>query len=130
LIGRWLKQGAQAALPAVLAPRTALEFRRWQPGDETQPGVYKIPVPKQRHVVVPDVLLVPLVGFDPAGYRLGYGGGYYDRTLAALPAKPLVIGIGFELSRLETIYPQPHDIPMSVIVTEHGVLTPAAGSQN
>jgi 5-formyltetrahydrofolate cyclo-ligase len=120
LMGNWLQQGAQAALPVVLAARTALEFRRWQPGDETEPGVYKIPVPKQRHVVIPDILLVPLVGFDPAGYRLGYGGGYYDRTLAALAVKPMAIGIGFEQARLATIYPQPHDIPMDIIITESG----------
>jgi 5,10-methenyltetrahydrofolate synthetase len=77
-------------------------------------------VPKQRHVVIPDISLVPLVGFDPAGYRLGYGGGYYDRTLAALAVKPMAIGIGFEQARLATIYPQPHDIPMDIIITESG----------
>jgi 5-formyltetrahydrofolate cyclo-ligase len=59
---------------------------------------------------------VPLLGFDAAGYRLGYGGGYYDRTLASLDPKPVIIGVGHELGRLETIYPQPHDIPMDVIV--------------
>jgi 5-formyltetrahydrofolate cyclo-ligase len=68
--------------------------------------------------VLPDVLLAPLVGFDAGGYRLGYGGGYYDRTLAALPERPLVVGVGFETSGMETIHPQPHDIPMDLIVTE------------
>lgn len=68
-------------------------------------------------------LLVPLVGFDADGFRLGYGGGYYDRTLAVLEPKPLTIGIGFELGRLETIHPQPHDVPMDAIVTEAGVAT-------
>jgi 5-formyltetrahydrofolate cyclo-ligase len=63
---------------------------------------------------------VPLVGFDPEGYRLGYGGGYYDRTLAAMSPKPLTIGVGYELGRLETIHPQPHDIPMDVLVTDSG----------
>ena len=67
-------------------------------------------------------LLVPLVGFDPAGYRLGHGSGYYDRTLATFTAKPLNIGIGYELGRLETIHPQPHDISMDAIVTESGVI--------
>lgn len=126
LVGELLEQGARAALPVVVEKRTAMEFRLWQPGDETVPGVYKIPVPKVRNVVVPNVLMVPLVGFDPAGYRLGYGGGYYDRTLASLPDKPLAIGIGFELSRLTTIYPQTHDIPMDKIVTESGIQSPAA----
>jgi 5-formyltetrahydrofolate cyclo-ligase len=64
---------------------------------------------------------VPLLGFDAAGYRLGQGGGYYDRTLANLPQRPLTIGIGYEFGRLETIHPQPHDIPMDAIVTERGV---------
>jgi 5-formyltetrahydrofolate cyclo-ligase len=79
-------------------------------------------VPAEGEPVTPTTLLVPLVGFDEMGYRLGYGGGYYDRTLASLPAKPLAIGVGYELSYLGTIYPQPHDIPMSAIVTEGRLL--------
>ena len=61
-----------------------------------------------------------MVGFDAANYRLGYGGGYFDRTLAALSPRPIAIGLGFELSRLATIFPQPHDIPLDLIVTEAG----------
>ena len=76
----------------------------------------------------PTALLVPLVGFDGHHYRLGYGGGYYDRTLAALDPKPLTIGIGCELGRVATIYPQAHDIPMDAIVTEAGVATTSIGS--
>jgi 5,10-methenyltetrahydrofolate synthetase len=67
------------------------------------------------------VLLVPLLGFDAAGYRLGYGGGYYDRTLAAMEPRPLAIGVGYEALRLPTIHPQPHDIPMDAIVTDAGI---------
>ncbi|MEZ5592020.1 MAG: 5-formyltetrahydrofolate cyclo-ligase [Gammaproteobacteria bacterium] len=78
-------------------------------------------MPKKREVVEPDVLLVPLVGFDDKAYRLGYGGGYFDRTIAAMRQRPLAIGIGYELARLNTIYPQPHDIPMDAIVTEQGL---------
>ena len=84
-------------------------------------GIWNIPIPSERYPVQPTVLLVPLVGFDAAGYRLGHGGGYYDRTLANLPQKPLGIGIGYDLGRLESIHPQPHDMPMDVIVTESGV---------
>ena len=80
-------------------------------------GVWNIPFPAEGEAVQPDTLLVPLVGFDTAGYRLGYGGGFYDRTLAMMPARPHTIGIGFTASRLRTIYPQPHDIPMDRIVT-------------
>jgi 5,10-methenyltetrahydrofolate synthetase len=65
-------------------------------------------------------VLAPLVGFDRACYRLGYGGGYFDRTLAALSPRPFAIGIGFELQQIQTIYPQPFDVPMDVIVTESG----------
>ncbi len=63
-------------------------------------------------------LALPVVGFDRQGYRLGYGGGYYDRTLAAMPAKSRAVGVGFELSQIATIYPQPHDIAMNLIVTD------------
>jgi 5-formyltetrahydrofolate cyclo-ligase len=77
-------------------------------------------VPAEGPPVQPDTLLVPLVGFDARGYRLGHGGGYYDRTLAAMPRRPLAVGIGFESLRLPTIHPQPHDIPMDMIVTERG----------
>jgi len=118
LIGELVERGARAALPAVVTPRKPLEFWLWRPGEALKPGAYQIPVPRARQVVEPDVLLAPLVGFDAAGYRLGYGSGYFDRTLAALPGQPFVIGIGYEFSRLETIYPQAHDIPMTVIVTE------------
>jgi 5-formyltetrahydrofolate cyclo-ligase len=74
--------------------------------------------------VRPTALLVPLVGFDRRGYRLGYGGGYYDRTLAAMGPKPFTIGIGYEIGCLETIHPQPHDIPMHAIVTGAGLVRP------
>jgi len=121
LIRRLVEQGAEAALPAVVEKGGPLEFRAWRPGDRLERGFWNIPVPAERKVVRPTVLLVPLVGFDEEGYRLGYGGGYYDRTLAALTPRPRAIGVGFELGRLETIHPQPHDIPMDAIVTEAGV---------
>jgi 5-formyltetrahydrofolate cyclo-ligase len=75
-------------------------------------------MPDSGEIVVPDLLVVPLVGFDAQGYRLGYGGGFYDRTIAAMPAKPRTIGVGFELGRLLTIYPEPHDIPLDSVITE------------
>jgi 5,10-methenyltetrahydrofolate synthetase len=80
--------------------------------------VWNIPIPEAREVVVPQAVLAPLVGFDRQCYRLGYGGGYFDRTLAALSPRPLAIGVGFEMSQIETIFPQSFDIPMEVIVTE------------
>jgi len=112
------EQGAHLALPVVVEKARPLEFREWWPGIAMPRGVWNIPIPAEGEAVFPDVLIAPLVGFDSSGYRLGYGGGFYDRTIAALPSKPSVIGVGFELSRLETIYPQAHDVPMDVIVTE------------
>ena len=95
-----------------------LIFRSWAPGEKLEKGVWNIPVPSAGEVVVPSVVIAPLVGFDSAGFRLGYGGGYYDRTLASLPAKPLTIGVGFGFSALETIFPQWHDIPMDRLIIE------------
>jgi 5-formyltetrahydrofolate cyclo-ligase len=86
-----------------------------------QTGPWNIPIPKQRDVLTLDAVIVPLVGFDARGYRLGYGGGYFDRTLAAAARRPLAIGLGYADSQLPTIYPQPHDIPMNLIVTDRAV---------
>jgi 5-formyltetrahydrofolate cyclo-ligase len=113
--------GSRLALPAIVDKNGPLEYRAWAPGEKLIDGVWNIPVPEKRDIVTPDVVLVPLVGFDEDCYRLGYGGGYFDRTLAALEPRPLAIGVGFELSRLATIYPQPHDMPMDRVVTEAGV---------
>jgi len=111
-------QGMRLALPVVVEKAKPLTFREWWPGIPMVHGVWNIPVPAEGEPVSPDLLLAPLVGFDGRGYRLGYGGGYYDRTLAALAAKPQAVGVGFELSRIATIHPQSHDIPMDLIVTE------------
>lgn len=121
LIRRLIEHGAGAALPVVVEKNRPLEFWDWRPGQKLGRGVWDIPIPAERSVVQPTALLVPLVGFDGNGYRLGYGGGYYDRTLAAMERKPFTIGLGYELGRLSTIHPQPHDIQMDVVVTETGV---------
>ena len=128
LVSRLLEQGARAALPVVVEKRAPLEFWAWRPGMALARGVWNIPIPAAREDVQPTALLVPLVGFDPQGYRLGYGGGYYDRTLAAMSPASLTIGVGYELGRLATIHPQPHDIPMDAIVTEGGVVMTADGA--
>jgi 5-formyltetrahydrofolate cyclo-ligase len=119
LIG-WARQqlGLRFCLPVVVTRGEPLEYWRWAPEESLARGVWDIPVPMQRDVVVPEVIVAPLVGFDRALYRLGNGGGYFDRTLAVMPVRPLVIGVGYAFSEFDTIYPQPHDIPMDVIVTE------------
>lgn len=111
-------RGSVVALPAVIDKKGPLEYRAWRPGEKLVNGVWDIPIPEQRMVVTPKAVLAPLVGFDRQGYRLGYGGGYFDRTLAALTPRPLAIGVGFELSQIETIYPQSFDMPMDIIITE------------
>jgi 5-formyltetrahydrofolate cyclo-ligase len=122
LVRELIAAGARAALPVVVGKGQPLEFRAWQPGARMARGVWNIPIPAEEQVVRPSALLVPLVGFDAGGYRLGYGGGFYDRTLAALSPKPLAIGVGYELGRLATIHPQSHDVPMVALVTDAGVV--------
>jgi 5-formyltetrahydrofolate cyclo-ligase len=120
LIDRLIAEGWQAALPAVVDRNGPLEYRRWRPGEPLVAGIWDIPVPESRDIALPDAVLVPLLGFDRQCYRLGYGGGYFDRTLAALMPRPAAIGVGYELSLIATIDPQSFDIPMDLIVTEAG----------
>ena len=112
--------GAVTALPVVVAPRQPLVFREWHPGVTLASGPLGIPYPVGSDLVVPTALLVPMNGWDEAGYRLGYGGGFFDRTLASLTKKPVVIGVSYELARMKTIRPQSWDIPMDWVVTERG----------
>jgi 5,10-methenyltetrahydrofolate synthetase len=120
-LGRVLRErGAATALPVVVAPRTPLVFREWHPGVRLAEGAMKIPYPVDSRQVVPDSVLVPMNGWDGQGYRLGYGAGFFDRTLASLAVRPRVIGVTYELARLETIHPQAWDIPVDFVVTERG----------
>jgi 5,10-methenyltetrahydrofolate synthetase len=113
-----IERGGRIALPVVVEKNAPLEFRLWSPGEPLERGIWNILVPAHGVAVMPDIVIAPVVGFDAANYRLGYGGGYFDRTLAAAPRKPLAIGIGYGPSRVSTIYPQPHDIAMDLIVTD------------
>ena len=116
----WMREafdlGARIALPIVVAKAQPLLFREWTPDGKLERGVWNIPVPADGAELVPNVVISPLVGFDPDNYRLGYGGGFYDRTLAAMTTPREVIGIGYASSALPTIFPQPHDIAMDRIV--------------
>jgi 5-formyltetrahydrofolate cyclo-ligase len=118
---RTLGVGGAVALPVAAAPGSRLTWRPWTSETPMEAGHWDILHPAEGQDVAPTALFIPLVGFDAAGHRLGYGGGFFDRTLAALRPRPLAIGIGFEIGRLETIAPKPHDQPMDVIVTEAGV---------
>jgi len=128
--------GARIALPVVVARGSPLQFRQWTPDTPLLSGPLGIPYPgEQSPQLQPSHVLLPVVGIDAAGYRLGYGGGYFDRTLAALAASaatntaaaPLVIATGYELCRIPSIDPQPHDMPMDWLVTERGLYRREAG---
>ena len=124
LIAAWqaaAKPGFAALLPVVVAPGAPLAFRAWTPHCELVADRYGIATPATGDFVVPQALLLPVNGFDAAGYRIGYGGGFFDRTLATLSPPPLAIGVGFELARVDSIHPEPHDIRLDAIVSETGV---------
>ena len=114
-------QGALTLLPVVVAPKQPLVFREWHPGVALASGALGIPYPASSPEQVPDAVLLPMNGWDPQGYRLGYGGGFFDRTLAGLAKRPVVIGVTYEMAKLDTIHPQSWDIPMDYVVTERGV---------
>ena len=121
-IAIWLALGAhrQASLPVVTNRGEALQFRAWAPDTPMKTGHHRISEPATEVVVMPDLLFVPCVGFDVEGYRLGYGGGYYDRTLAAWPGatRPVTVGIAYEACRTDALRREAHDIPLDLIITE------------
>lgn len=122
------RRGALTALPVVVGPGHRLAFREWHSGVILETGPLGIPYPAESRLLVPRVLVLPMVGFSEQGYRLGYGGGYFDRTLAAMQPKPVAIGVAYELARIPTIHPQPWDVPMDWVVTERGAFRREGGA--
>jgi len=125
------ERGTLTALPVVVAPRAPLAFREWRPGFALARGALDIPYPMDSRELAPDAVLLPMNGWDERGYRLGYGAGFFDRTLAHLPKRPLVIGVTYEMARMPTIHPQAWDIPADFVVTETRIVDcrPGAGAQ-
>lgn len=123
LVAGLVASGRRAALPVIAAIDAPMFFRAWSPSSAMIEGHYGIPVPVQGATVVPDLILMPLNAFDGLGYRLGYGGGFFDRTLAALQPRPLAVGVGFELARVDSIEPGPFDLPMDYIATEEAAFS-------
>ena len=124
LMRSWLaegKPGFAALLPVVVDAERALAFRAWTPASPMVTDRYGIPAPASGEFVTPEALLIPVNAFDAAGYRIGYGGGFFDRTLATTVPKPLSIGVGFELARVDSIRPEAYDVPLDAMVTEVGV---------
>jgi len=124
LVARALARGLRGALPVVVGADAPLAFRQWTPRSEMREDRFGIPIPAAGATLAPDVILMPVVAFDGGGFRLGYGGGFFDRSLAALDPRPLAVGIGFECLRADTIRPQPYDLPMDWLVTETGARQP------
>lgn len=116
------RRGARICLPVVVAKDQPIQFHHWTPDCPMAKGIWNIPVPAIPEPLQPEIVIVPLLGFDERGYRLGNGGGYYDRTLARLPAEVLTIGVGQPFARMNTIYPMPWDIPMKKIVLGDGTV--------
>jgi 5,10-methenyltetrahydrofolate synthetase len=115
--------GVRVCLPVCIKLGLPLTFRPWKKGCAMVRGFWNIPVPAAEEEIQPRTLIAPFVGYDGGRYRLGYGGGFFDRTLAQYGAESSAIGIGWSMFRLKTIQPQPHDIRMSSIVTQTGPMT-------
>jgi 5-formyltetrahydrofolate cyclo-ligase len=129
---RWKEDGElldepqlrRIGLPVVDKMHKTLKFHAWYPGCPMEEDAYGIPKPKDTEVIVPTLLFVPCVGYGPGGFRLGYGGGFYDRTLASLQPRPTTIGLGFTPGVLGELEPEPHDIPLDAILNDNGVVWP------
>ena len=127
LLARLVSEGWLTALPVVMAKGAPLTFRAWAPGEPTGRGIWDIHIPlATAPELQPDVLLVPMLAFDRRGYRLGYGGGFYDRTLAELrKLKPVTaIGVAYAEQELTEVPVSDYDEPLDWILTERGVIEP------
>ncbi len=129
---RWKEDGElldqplrrRIGLPVVNRHHKTLTFHVWYPGCPMEEDAYNIPKPKDTDLIVPTLLFVPCLGYGPGGYRLGYGGGFYDRTLATLQPKPFTVGLGFGHGFVPDFEPEPHDVPLDAILNEHGIVWP------
>jgi 5-formyltetrahydrofolate cyclo-ligase len=118
LVERWLRAapGRIAALPVIEGE--FLRFAPWSPGVALISGPFDVQIPQTEQRIDPQLLLIPCVGIDRMRYRLGYGGGYYDRTLPQMLPRPITAGVGFDSARIETIDPKPHDLQLDVAITD------------
>jgi 5,10-methenyltetrahydrofolate synthetase len=121
-------QRRRIALPVINKLHKTMSFHTWYPGCPMEEDAYGIPKPKDTEMVSPSLLFVPCVGYSAGGYRLGYGGGFYDRMLASLDPRPFTVGLGFGVGYVPDFEPEAHDIPLDAILTDHGVAWPVESS--
>ncbi len=122
LLTALMDSGQPICLPVVLGDGEPLEMRLWEQGQPLYPSGFGTLAPSDgAPVVEPDIVVIPLLAFDRLGTRLGYGKGYYDRTLAILSSKPLLVGYAFSGQELDFIPREAHDMPLDILVTEEGV---------
>ena len=117
-------QRRRIGLTVINKQHKTLTFHAWYPGCEMEEDAYGIPKPKDTGLIVPTLLFVPCVGYGPGGYRLGYGGGFYDRTLASLQPRPVTVGLGYTVGYLDDFEPEAHDQPLDAILNDNGVVWP------
>lgn len=125
---RWTEadEARRIGLPVMDRETKQLRFQVWYPGCEMEEDAFGIPKPKDTPVFVPTLLLVPCVGYGPRGVRLGYGGGFYDRTLASLQPRPFTVGLAYTHGWLPWLQPEPHDVPLDAVLTDEGLAWSAA----
>ena len=108
-------------LPVIDRETGELRFHTWFPGCEMEDDQFGIPKPRNTPAFAPELLLVPCVGYGPAGVRLGYGGGFYDRTLARLQPRPVTVGLAYSHGFVPWLQAEPHDVPLDAVLNEDGV---------
>jgi len=121
-------QRRRIALPVINKLHKTMTFHSWYPGCPMEDDAYGIPKPKDTELVAPSLLFVPCVGYSAGGYRLGYGGGFYDRMLASLEPKPFTVGLAFGTNYVPDFEPEAHDVPLDAVLTDYGVAWPVEQS--
>jgi len=117
-------QPRRIGLPVVNKETRTMTFHAWYPGCPMEEDAYGIPKPKDTEIITPTLLFAPCVGYGPGGFRLGYGGGFYDRMLSSLTPKPFAVGLGFGMGFLPDFEPEAHDVPLDAILNDYGVVWP------